>query len=248
MSLHWWIRVSSTILQPNTPDINPLPAASCLLDPSLAAVLMEPDQATLLHAAKRFISSDCQNSRQHLGSLGPFPVLASKIRMQEQTAAASTHSADTEVSQLQHCFTDTAQVGNVSGLNSGTQRPASYTALAACSGLAGLCRTSSRCADGWPLDDAIAWATRSRCTHFLSLTNACTICRTYYVLNRHCFCCVTSPWTRTLWFCWWWGYDEKLHVALHTVLTLTCSTAMLIWHKQYYYSLRKCFNTAWRTY
>jgi len=50
-----------SILQPNTPDFNPLPAAACLLDPSLAAVLMEPDQAALLCAAKEYVikQSEC---------------------------------------------------------------------------------------------------------------------------------------------------------------------------------------------
>jgi len=34
------------IMQPNSLDFNPLPAAACLLDPSLATALMEPDQAS----------------------------------------------------------------------------------------------------------------------------------------------------------------------------------------------------------
>ena len=44
-----------------TGDFNPLPAAACLLDPSLAAVLMEPDQAALLCAAKKYVikQSEC---------------------------------------------------------------------------------------------------------------------------------------------------------------------------------------------
>ena len=41
-----------TIMQPTAEDFNPLPAAACLLDPSLLPVLLEPEQAALLHAAK----------------------------------------------------------------------------------------------------------------------------------------------------------------------------------------------------
>jgi len=50
-----------TIMQPNSPDFNPLPAAACLLDLSLATALMEPYQASLLHAAKEYIIQQCES-------------------------------------------------------------------------------------------------------------------------------------------------------------------------------------------
>jgi hypothetical protein len=42
-----------SILQPTADDFNPLPAAACVLDPSFALVLMDPEQSSLLHAAVR---------------------------------------------------------------------------------------------------------------------------------------------------------------------------------------------------
>jgi len=63
--IHRWFE---TILQPNTPDFNPLPAAAnCLLDPSPAAVLMEPDQATIKRGSTTSalnVRPPVQNSRQ----------------------------------------------------------------------------------------------------------------------------------------------------------------------------------------
>ena len=50
-------------MQPNTLDFNPLPAGACLLDPSLAVVLMEPDHSdqAALRAAKKYVikQSEC---------------------------------------------------------------------------------------------------------------------------------------------------------------------------------------------
>ena len=93
-------------MQPNSPDFNPLPAAACLLDPSLATALMEPDQASLLHAAKKYIIQQCESQPssaepvtsegQSIGQqcascaeLSRFQFLASKMRNSERTAASS---------------------------------------------------------------------------------------------------------------------------------------------------------------
>ena len=47
------------MLQSTAEEFNPVPAAACLLDATLSAVLMEPDQATLLHAAKMYAITEC---------------------------------------------------------------------------------------------------------------------------------------------------------------------------------------------
>jgi len=72
-----------SVMQPTAEDFNPLPAAACLLDPSLAPVLMQPDQAALLRAAKTYIIQQC-------GSLptSAVPVLSNG----DQTASSSALS------------------------------------------------------------------------------------------------------------------------------------------------------------
>jgi len=45
----------SSLLDPRCDNFLPLPAASCLLDPSVAAVLLTPEMSSLREAAKNFI-------------------------------------------------------------------------------------------------------------------------------------------------------------------------------------------------
>jgi len=45
----------SVLLQPSHPEFNPLPAAACLLDPSVASFILGFDQAVLREAAKEYI-------------------------------------------------------------------------------------------------------------------------------------------------------------------------------------------------
>ena len=45
----------SALLQPSHPEFNPLPAAACLLDPSVASFILGFDQAVLREAAKEYI-------------------------------------------------------------------------------------------------------------------------------------------------------------------------------------------------
>ena len=52
-----------SILQPESAQFNPLPAAACLLDPTLAPIMLAPELTPLLSAAKLYIislSSGCQ--------------------------------------------------------------------------------------------------------------------------------------------------------------------------------------------
>jgi len=125
-----------TLMQPNSPDFNPLPAAACLLDPSLATALMEPDQASLLYAAKKYIIQQCKSQPssaepvtsegQSVGQqcapsagLSRFRFLASKMQTSERTAASSTQSPDAAVSQLTRYTTEAVEAGPVADFISG---------------------------------------------------------------------------------------------------------------------------------
>jgi len=44
-----------TIMNPSVPDFNPLPAAACLVDPPMAAVLFTVDGSVLMEPAKMFL-------------------------------------------------------------------------------------------------------------------------------------------------------------------------------------------------
>jgi len=48
----------STILDPSAANFNHVPAAACLLDPSVAPVLMSAEVKPLFDAAKIFISNE----------------------------------------------------------------------------------------------------------------------------------------------------------------------------------------------
>ena len=48
----------STVLDPSAVNFNPVPAAACLLDPSVASVLMSAEVKPLFDAAKMFISNE----------------------------------------------------------------------------------------------------------------------------------------------------------------------------------------------
>jgi len=48
------------ILEPESDTFNPLPASACLLDPTTAKLLLVPDMAGLMQAAKRYIIGECR--------------------------------------------------------------------------------------------------------------------------------------------------------------------------------------------
>ena len=50
----------ATVLEPQTTNFNPVPAAACLLDPTVATVLHQPEACTLLRAAKFYINGQEQ--------------------------------------------------------------------------------------------------------------------------------------------------------------------------------------------
>ena len=78
-------------MQPTAEDFNPLPAAACLLDPSLAPVLMQPDQAALLRAAKTYIIQEC----------GGLPASAVAVLSNGDQTASSSASSPAFASSLQ---------------------------------------------------------------------------------------------------------------------------------------------------
>ena len=132
-----WHRFES-ILQPTAESFNPLPAAACLLEPSLSSVMMQPDQAALLHAAKTYIIQQCSSLTDALEpdedngasapvALGRFRFLSSKLKAQEHTAAV--HNADTAVMQIARYITESAEAGDISGLDFWSSQKTTYSSI-----------------------------------------------------------------------------------------------------------------------
>lgn len=98
-----------TFLQPDAANFNPIPAAACLLDPSLASALLDPELAPLVQAAKLFIVSICpkltspSSPTDASGEITAAPVLkrfkflAHKRVVQEPVAAPSPTNNHIEV-------------------------------------------------------------------------------------------------------------------------------------------------------
>ena len=115
-----------SVMLPTAEDFNPLPAAACLLDPSLARVLMAPDQAAVLHAAKSYIMQECDNSGGGTSSssassvpsdgdqpasssaLSRFRFLSSKMKAQERVVSSAVHSPHAAATQLARYLTEAA--------------------------------------------------------------------------------------------------------------------------------------------
>ena len=112
----------------------------------MATALMEPDQASLLHADKKYIIQQCESQPssaepvtsegQSVGQqcascagLSRFQFLASKMRTSERTAASSTQSLDAAVSQLTRYKTEAVEAGPVGGLDFWSRRQASYSSI-----------------------------------------------------------------------------------------------------------------------
>lgn len=106
------------ILNPECISFNPLPAAACLLDPSLADVLFSPDLSPLLNAAKMIIytliGSESSSSSSEIPlepglsspppALQRFKFLATRL---VENATTSSPSQDTVQCQLNRYITDT---------------------------------------------------------------------------------------------------------------------------------------------
>ena len=108
----------------------------------MAAVLMEPDQAALLCAAKQYVikQSECpqvsvepvaadRDQSASSPALSRFRFLASKIRNQDRSTASPSQNPDAAVSQLTRYMTEAAEAGTVSGLEFWSSRRASYSSI-----------------------------------------------------------------------------------------------------------------------
>jgi hypothetical protein len=133
-----------SILQPTAPDFNPLPAAACLLEPSLSSVIMQPEQAGMLHAAKTYIIEQCGSFLTGLepvpttttsnddstitsnSALGRFRFLSSKLKSQEHRAA---HNTDAAVTQITRYMTEAAEAGDVKGIDFWSSRQSTYSSI-----------------------------------------------------------------------------------------------------------------------
>ena len=122
MPVYLWINFTS------------LPAAACLLDPSLAAVL---------HAAKTYIvQQECGclpasavqvpaewRPDSIISCTQPLSVLAIKMTAEERSASSAANSADTAVTELARYVTGAAEAGAVSAPDFWSNRRAIYTCI-----------------------------------------------------------------------------------------------------------------------
>lgn len=137
----------SSLLQPDDPHFNPIPAAACLLDPALASVLLSPEYAALLHATKLYILSICEPSHDDResvthssfdctdvpstatisGGLNRFKFLASK--MQSARLPSGAGNQNNTMAQLNHYLTEIAEEDIQNGLEFWNRKPARYSKL-----------------------------------------------------------------------------------------------------------------------
>ena len=115
----------ATLLQPDAECFNPIPAAACVLDPTVAPILLAPEYAALLFAAKMYIVSVNQKINNGDGGAIPLPddvvcsstpnqqssssrakFLHSKIQAARESSSTLTGHQDTILSQLNHYLTD----------------------------------------------------------------------------------------------------------------------------------------------
>lgn len=108
------------ILQPDTSEFNPLPAAACLMDPQLSAILLSPELLPLLNATKAFIVSlgGEPSGAQTTGpaadnttstALGRFKFLAAKLQSRAAlSSSGGTDSNETLVGQLSRYLAESA--------------------------------------------------------------------------------------------------------------------------------------------
>jgi hypothetical protein len=137
-----------SILQPDSQDFNLLPAAACLLDTTLASVLLSPELNPLLKAAKVYISSLGGQSvsvvDQRAATLSPssldsgppalkqFKFLATKIKNSESNGAltVSESSPDTVMGELNRYLADVLDADSNDALGFWLSRKMCYARLA----------------------------------------------------------------------------------------------------------------------
>jgi hypothetical protein len=126
-------------LQPTAEDFNPLPAAACLLEPSLSSVMMQPEQALMLHAAKTYIFQECDSftslptdpvplpsddTSRAACALDRFRFLSSKLKAQshEHAAVHNINGRDAAVSLMARYTMEAAEAGDVTGFDFWSKR------------------------------------------------------------------------------------------------------------------------------
>lgn len=97
------------ILQSRSEEFNPIPAAACLLDPTLCSVLLQPDLAPLLHAAKMWIVGTCDDRPVAADpttdsaispALKRFKFLSSKMRADENVTASVVSNGESMLGSI----------------------------------------------------------------------------------------------------------------------------------------------------
>ena len=127
-------------MQPDCELFNPLPAAACLLDPTVATVLLAPEYTSLFVAAKSYIVSlggesvasiPHQSVQSQPAGLRRFTFLAAKISASNATATSDTNQ-DTVLGQLNRHVADVRDhhYCDTTGLQYWTQRQDIFTQLA----------------------------------------------------------------------------------------------------------------------
>lgn len=91
------------VLEPACDNFNPIPAASCLLDPTVATVLLQPGSEALLRSAKQYV----------IGLLSPTAVSSSATSVPQATASTSTKSGLERFKFLTRQIESTESVLNV---------------------------------------------------------------------------------------------------------------------------------------
>ena len=121
----------ATLLQPDGEYFNPIPAAACVLDPTVAPILLAPEYAALLFAAKMYIVSvsekinnngdggaiphpqpddvACSSTPNQQSSFSRAKFLNSKIQAARESSSTLTGHQDTILSQLNHYLTDVCE-------------------------------------------------------------------------------------------------------------------------------------------
>ena len=107
-----------SVLQPDSENFNPVPAAACILDPTLLCVMTSPGSASLLNAGKKFLltlsnteAEVVEKNDSHVDArpaLKRFKFLNDKLKTSELPATSSNN--DNFLSQLNRYIMDAGNV------------------------------------------------------------------------------------------------------------------------------------------
>lgn len=124
-----------SILHPNSPSFNPLPAAATLLDPMVAAALLTSDCYPLLIAAKSYIISlagdqtlstpalSTDTPKATSSGLGKFSFLAAKLKSEavasssNSSSSSSSDKIDSLASQLNRYINEISETSEITCTN-----------------------------------------------------------------------------------------------------------------------------------